>query len=402
MSAPATTEHAAGIEVSPRAVLRRLSQGEAGSLRVLITLAIIWAIFAIAHDRFLTPVNLTNLALQSVAVGTVSVGVVLVLLLGEIDLSVGAVSGLSAAVTASLSVKSGWGAVPAMGAGLAVGVVIGAFQGTVATRLAIPTFVVTLAGLLTWQGAQLRVLGSTGTLNVTDSTITGLTSTFFSDLVGWLLAVVGVAALVASALRRRRRRERAGLQAEPLLALGLRVGAAAAAVIVAVAVLNADRGVPLAVLILLGLVLVMNTVLLRTPFGRHIYAIGGNAEAARRAGIRVARIRTLVFVLASLMASAGGILAASRLLAVNQSSGGGDLLLMSIAGPVVAGVSLFGGRGSVWGALLGALVIVSISNGMDLLAWDTSVKFMVTGGVLLAAVASDAVTRSRRQSAGRA
>jgi D-xylose transport system permease protein len=402
MSAPATTEHAAGIEVSPRAVLRRLSQGEAGSLRVLITLAIIWAIFAIAHDRFLTPVNLTNLALQSVAVGTVSVGVVLVLLLGEIDLSVGAVSGLSAAVTASLSVKAGWGAVPAMGAGLAAGVAIGAFQGTVATRLAIPTFVVTLAGLLTWQGAQLRVLGSTGTLNVTDSTITGLTSTFFSDVVGWVLALVGVAALVASALRRRRRRERAGLAAEPLLALGLRVGAAAAAVIVAVAVLNADRGVPLAVLILLGLVLVMNTVLLRTPFGRHIYAIGGNAEAARRAGIRVARIRTLVFVLASLMASAGGILAASRLLAVNQSSGGGDLLLMSIAGPVVAGVSLFGGRGSVWGALLGALVIVSISNGMDLLAWDTSVKFMVTGGVLLAAVASDAVTRSRRQSAGRA
>src|SRR4051812_25601872 len=308
MSAPATTEHATGVEVSPRAVLRRLSQGEAGSLRVLITLAIIWAIFAIAHDRFLTPVNLTNLALQSVAVGTVSVGVVLVLLLGEIDLSVGAVSGLSAAVVASLSVKAGWGAVPAMVAGLLVGVAIGAFQGTVATRLAIPTFVVTLAGLLTWQGAQLRVLGSTGTLNVTDSTITGLTSTFFSDVVGWVLALVGVAALVASALRRRRRRERAGLAAEPLLALGLRVGAAAAAVIVAVAVLNADRGVPLAVLILLGLVLVMNTVLLRTPFGRHIYAIGGNAEAARRAGIRVARIRTLVFVIASLMASAGGIM----------------------------------------------------------------------------------------------
>ena len=398
----ATTERAAELEISPRAVLRRLSQGEAGSLRVLITLAIIWAIFAVAHDRFLTPVNLTNLALQSVAVGTVSVGVVLVLLLGEIDLSVGAVSGLSAAVTASLSVKAGWGAVPALGAGLAAGVVIGAFQGTVATGLAIPTFVVTLAGLLTWQGAQLRVLGSTGTLNVTDSTITGLTSTFFSDAVGWLLAFVGVTALVASALRRRRRRERAALQAEPLLALGLRVGAAAAAVIVAVAVLNADRGVPLALLILVGLVLVMNTVLVRTPFGRHIYAIGGNAEAARRAGIRVARIRTLVFVIASLMASAGGIMAASRLLAVNQSSGGGDLLLMSIAGPVVAGVSLFGGRGSVWGALLGALVIVSISNGMDLLAWDTSVKFMVTGGVLLAAVASDAVTRSRRRSAGRA
>jgi D-xylose transport system permease protein len=402
MSAPATTEHATGVELSPRAVLRRLGQGEAGSLRVLITLAIIWVIFAIAHDRFLTPVNLTNLALQTVAVGIVSVGVVLVLLLGEIDLSVGAVSGLAAAVMASLSVKSGWGAVPAIGAALLVAVAIGAFQGYVATRLAIPTFVVTLAGLLTWQGAQLKVLGSTGTLNVTDSTITGLTSTFYSGAVAWALALVGVAALVASALRRRRRRERAGLAVEPWAALGLRVGAAAAAIVAAVAVLNADRGVPLALLILVGLVLVVNTVLLRTPFGRHIYAIGGNAEAARRAGIRVTRVRTIVFMLASLLAAFGGVMAASRLLAVNQSSGGGDLLLMSIAGPVVAGVSLFGGRGSVWGALLGGLVIVSISNGMDLLSLETSVKYMVTGGVLLAAVASDAVTRSRRRSAGRA
>jgi D-xylose transport system permease protein len=402
MSAPATTEHTHGVEFSPRAVLRRLGQGEAGSLRVLITLAIIWVIFAIAHDRFLTPVNLTNLALQTVAVGIVSVGVVLVLLLGEIDLSVGAVSGLCAAIMASLSVKSGWGAVPSIGVALLAAVLIGAFQGFVSTKLAIPTFVVTLAGLLTWQGAQLKVLGSTGTLNVTDSTITGLTSTFYSDVVGWVMALVGIAALVASALRRRRRRERAGLAAEPWPALGLRVGAASAAIIAAVAVLNADRGVPLALLILVGLVLIVNTVLLRTPFGRHIYAIGGNAEAARRAGIRVTRVRTIVFMVASLMAAFGGVMAASRLLAVNQSSGGGDLLLMSIAGPVVAGVSLFGGRGSVWGALLGGLVIVSISNGMDLLSLETSVKYMVTGGVLLAAVASDAVTRSRRRSAGRA
>ena len=146
--------------------------------------------------------------------------------------------------------------------------------------------------------------------------------------------------------------------------------------------------------------MVVNSVLTRRPFGRHIYAIGGSAEAARRAGIRVGRVRIVVFALASMLAAAGGIMAASRLLAVNQSSGGGDLLLMAIAGPVVAGVSLFGGRGSVWGALLGALVIVSISNGMDLLALDTSIKFMVTGGVLLAAVSADAVTRSRRSTAG--
>jgi D-xylose transport system permease protein len=400
LSATAVPETRAAL--SPRTVVRRLAEGDAGSLRVLITLAIIWVIFAIAHDRFLTPINLTNLALQSVAVGTVSVGVVLVLLLGEIDLSVGAVSGLSASIVASLSVKSGWGPVPAMLAGMLAACAIGLFQGTVATRLSIPTFVVTLAGLLTWQGAQLKVLGSTGTLNITDPTIVGLTGTFYSDFVGWLFALIGVVWLAASAVRRRMRRAGRGLPVEPVGLMVVRLAFPAAAIIVAVAVLNADRGVPLALLILVGLVMIVNTVLVRSTFGRHIYAIGGNAEAARRAGIKVDRIRTIVFMLASLMAAAGGIMAASRLLAVNQSSGGGDLLLMSIAGPVVAGVSLFGGRGSVWGALLGALVIVSISNGMDLLALDTAVKFMVTGGVLLLAVASDAVTRGRRRSAGRA
>jgi D-xylose transport system permease protein len=387
---------------APRAVLRRLMEGEAGSLRVLITLAIIWVIFAIAHDRFLTPINLTNLALQGVAVSMISIGVVLVLLLGEIDLSVGAVSGLSAAIVASLSVKSGWGAVPALLVGFGAALAIGFFQGTVSTRLSIPTFVVTLAGLLTWQGAQLKVLGTTGTLNITDPTITGLTSTFFSDVVGWILALAAIAWLAGAAVRRRQRRAKRGLATEANGVLIARLVAPAAAIIATVAVLNADRGVPLALLILVGLVMVMNTVLTRSTYGRHIYAIGGNAEAARRAGIRVQWIQTSVFMLASLFAAAGGIMAASRLLAVNQSSGGGDVLLMSIAGPVVAGVSLFGGRGSVWGALLGGLVIVSISNGMDLLALDTAVKFMVTGGVLLAAVASDAVTRSRRRSAGRA
>src|SRR4051812_13559226 len=251
----------------PRAVLRRLAEGEAGSLRVLITLAIIWVIFAIAHDRFLTPINLTNLALQSVAVGTGSVGVVLVLLLGEIDLSVGGVSGLSASIVASLSVKSGWGPVPAMLAGLVAACLIGLFQGTVATRLSIPTFVVTLAGLLTWQGAQLKVLGSTGTLNITDETITGLTSTFFSDAVGWLLAVLGVLWLVGVALRRRLRRARSGLPVESVGVLGLRLVFPAAAIVAAVAVLNADRGVPLAVLLLVALVMVMNTILVRSTFG---------------------------------------------------------------------------------------------------------------------------------------
>jgi D-xylose transport system permease protein len=380
-----------------RETARRLVEGELGLLRVLIMLAAIWTIFTLADDRFLTPVNLSNLALQIAAVGTISVGVVFVLLLGDIDLSVGAVSGLAAAVMAILSVKAGWDAWPAIIAGLAAGAAIGLFQGSVATRLGIPSFVVTLAGLLAWQGALLAVLGDTGTINLTDPGITGLTGTFFPDAAGWLLAAACVAVIVASALHARRRRVSAGLQVEPGLVVAVRLAAATAAIFAAVAIVNADRGLPLALVILVGVAGIFQALATRTVFGRHIYAVGGNPEAARRAGISITRVRTIVFVLASTLAAAGGILAASRLLAVNQSSGSGDLLLLAIAGPVIAGTSLFGGRGSVWHALLGALVIGSISNGMDLLALESSVKFMVTGGVLLVAVSLDALRRQRRR-----
>jgi D-xylose transport system permease protein len=400
-AAPPHDDVAPATVPGPREAVRRLAQGELGSLRVLIVLAIVWIVFAIAHDRFLTAVNLTNLALQIAAVGTISIGVVLVLLLGEIDLSVGAVSGLAAAVMASLSAKAGWPAVPAILAGLGTGAAIGLFQGTVTTRLEIPSFVVTLAGLLGWQGALLAVLGNTGTVNLTAPGIVDLANTFYADEVGWIIAALAVAAIVGLALLNRRRRTRAGLGAEPLAALGLRLAAATVAIVGTVAILNADRGVPLALLILVGLVVLVDALATRTVFGRHIYAVGGNTEATRRAGVGVASLRTMVFVLASTLAAAGGILEASRLLAVNQSSGGGDLLLLAIAGPVIAGVSLFGGRGRVWAALLGALVIGSISNGMDLLALASSVKFMVTGGVLLAAVALDALARKRRRAHGR-
>lgn len=381
---------------------RKLLSGEMGNLRVVIVLVIIWTIFAIANDRFLTAVNLTNLALQIAAVGTISVGVVLVLLLGEIDLSVGAVSGLAASVMAVLLVKHGWNPYLSMLAALLTGTAIGLFQGSMATRLAIPSFVVTLAGLLMWQGAQLKVLGDTGTVNVFNPAITNITATFLAPWVGWLVAIAAIAAIVGSALLNLRRRHAAGLEAESMLGLGLRTGAASVAIVAAVIVLNSDRGVPLALMILVGIVIAVQFMLSKTRFGRHIYAVGGDAEAARRAGIRVTWLRTTVFAMASTLAAAGGIIAASRLLAVNQSSGGSDLLLLAIAGPVVAGVSLFGGRGTAWAALLGALVIGSISNGMDLLALQSSVKFMVTGGVLLAAVSLDAITQQQRRARGRA
>ncbi len=367
----------------------------------MISIAAIWAIFQIEDSRFLTAVNLTNLALQITAVGLISVGVVLVLLLGEIDLSVGAVSGLCSAILAVLNVQHGWNPYLAIAAAVVVGAGIGLFQGFMFDFFGIPSFVVTLAGLLAWQGFQLKVLGDTGTINLNDPTITGLTGTFYSDTVGWIIAIVGVGLFAGTQLWGRRSRMRAGIEAPPLGAVVLRICLVAVAVIATVAILNASRGVPLACLILLGFVLFFQYVTTRTRFGRHIYAVGGNAEAARRAGISIMRVRVAVFMLASSMAAVGGIMAASRLLAVNQSSGGSNLLLLAIAGPVVAGTSLFGGRGSVWTALSGAVVIGSISNGMDLLALASSIQFIVTGAVLLAAVVVDALARRQRAASGR-
>ena len=382
-------------------LLRRFIAGDLAELRVVLALALIWVIFYAQEPRFLSSVNLSNLVLQTTAVGLVSIGIVLVLLLGEIDLSVGAVSGLCAAIMAVLNVKHGWSPYLAIAAGVLAGTAIGLFQGSVFTRFAVPSFVVTLAGLLAWPGAQLEVLGETGTVNLNDPKILGLTSTFYSDTVGWIIALVAIGLFAATSLRGRQRRVSHGLSAPPVGLLVLRIGLVAVATLVAVWVMNDDRGVPLAALILVGFCLVFFYITTRTTFGRHIFAVGGNAEAARRAGIHVTRVRVIVFMIASSMAAIGGIMAASRLLAVNQSSGAGDFLLLAIAGPVIAGTSLFGGRGSVWHALLGALVITSISNGMDLLALQSSVKFMVTGAVLLLAVIIDAIARRQRQAAGR-
>ncbi len=382
-------------------VFRRFLQGDLASLRVLLGLAVIWIIFQSQNDRFLSAINLTNLMLQITAVGLISVGVVYVLLLGEIDLSVGAVSGLAAGVMAVLSVKHGWNPYLAIAAGVLTGTAVGLLTGALFSGFGVPSFVVTLAALLACQGALLYVLGDTGTVNLTDGKITGLANTFYSDTTGWIFALVFIVAYAAISLWSYRQRVVAGLADQALAPVIVRVVVVALASMAAVSILNSDRGLPLAVLILVGFVAGMQYVVTRTRFGRHVFAVGGNAEAARRAGINVTRIRITVFAIGGSMAAIGGILAASRLLAVNQSSGASDLLLLAIAGPVIAGTSLFGGRGSVWSALLGALVIGSISNGMDLLALESSVKFMVTGGVLLAAVIVDALARRQRQAEGR-
>lgn len=382
-----------------RALLPRLRSSEASSLPVLLGLVLVWGIFAYQNENFLSSRNLTNLVLQIAAMGTISVGIVLVLLLGEIDLSVGAVSGLSAAVMAVLNVRHEMGAAVSLLAGAATGTLIGLLQGLWFTRFRIPSFVVTLAGLLAWQGALLWVLGSTGTVNVYDPSISGLAGTFLPSWLGWTLAAIGIGLVIAAQVLAGRRRIEAGLEPISRRAFAARVVPVLIAVPAAVSVLHADRGVPLALVLLLGFVIAFDLLVRRTRFGRHLLAVGGNAEAARRAGIRADAVRVAVFGLSGTLAACGGILATSRLLAVNQSSGGGDVLLNAVAAAVIGGTSLFGGRGTVWSALTGALLIGSISNGMDLLALPSSVKFMVTGAALLAAVTIDALARAGRKEA---
>jgi len=380
-----------------RDVGRKLAAGEAGPLLVMLMVGAIWTFFQLQNDRFLSSGNLTNLMLQQAAVATISIGVVLILLLGEIDLSVGAVSGLCASVMAVLVVNQHIPAALAVIAALALGAGIGLFNGIMITRFQIPSFVVTLAGSLAWVGLQLYVLGETGTVNLGDKFITGLTYTYFSPLLGWIAAVLAIVLTLAFSLLGRARRKASGLQVGSMRGLVLRIAVIGAAFVAMIVVVNQDRGLPLVVFIVFALALAFAYLTERTRFGRHVFAVGGNAEAARRAGIKIDHVRIIVFMLGSTLAAAGGILAASRLMAVNQSSGSSDLLLMAIAGPVIAGTSLFGGRGTVWSALLGAVVIGSIANGMNLLAFASSVKFIVTGAVLITAVTIESITRMRRQ-----
>ncbi|HEX4418977.1 MAG TPA: hypothetical protein VH165_13790 [Kofleriaceae bacterium] len=396
---PRVVEERAGLSGVLSEYGRRLRQGEIGQLPVVVGLIVIGTIFQVAsHGVFLNPFNLVNLTLQMAAGGTISVGIVLVLLLGEIDLSAGVVSGMCAAVMAVLTTQKGLPAAPAIGLSLAAGLAVGALHGVWITRFGIPSFVVTLAGLIAWQGGLLLVLGKTGTINLRDPLITALAGTFLKGPLAFGCAAVFLLYVAVGPLITRAQRQKAGLTVPPLAFVAVRAVAISACVIAAVLVLDADRGISSGLLFLVGAVIVMDFVLRRMRFGRMVYAIGGNAEAARRAGIPVQRVRAIVFMLASMFAAWGGILGASRLLAVNQSAGQGDVLLNAIAAAVIGGTSLFGGRGSVWAALLGIMVIQSISNGMDLLSLSSSIKFMITGGVLLSTVTIDAVLRRSRTS----
>jgi D-xylose transport system permease protein len=379
----------------------RLRQGELGVMPVVLSLIAVWIFFQAMDSHFLTARNISNLVLQISVIGTIATGVVLVLLLGEIDLSVGSVAGLCSAVLGSLLVLHGWPWWAAVLAMLATGAAVGAFQGAWFAIIGVPSFVVTLAGNLGWLGLQLRVLGENGTINVFDENIARIATSFLPRYWGWVLAIGISGAFAASRLVRETRRRRAGLPSTSTVAVAVEAIGLIALACLAVAVLNSAQGVPTAGVILLGVVLFFSWVTTRTGFGRYIYAVGGNAEAARRAGINVTRVRVIVFTLGSSMAALGGLIAVSRGAAASTQTGGGTLLLESIAAAVIGGTSLFGGRGSVWSALFGALVIGSVSNGLDLIGQSAEVKYIVSGAILLLAITIDALSRRTREAAGR-
>ncbi|WP_236242655.1 sugar ABC transporter permease [Streptomyces sp. CC228A] len=388
---------------SGEALTRRLRVGELGSLPVLISLAAIWIIFAGLDEAFLSPRNLSNLSIDIVGTGLIAVGIVFVLLLGEIDLSVGSVSGLSAAVFAVLNVHHGMPEAPAVALAVALGTAIGLFQGLVFTKVGVPAFVVTLAGLLGWNGLMLYILGASGTVNLDDDGLVAqLTDYYFSYVaVAYGVAAVGVAGYFLAAVTDARRRRSAGVPSRGTREIAVRTAALAAVAFATAVVLNRFQGLPLALLIFLVLLVVLDQVLRRTRYGRTVFALGGRLEAARRAGISVDRVRISVFMVSGTMAALGGLFLASRVTSASQSSGGGNLLMNAIAAAVIGGTSLFGGRGTVWSALFGVLVIQSIASGVALLGIRGAVQFMITGGVLLLAVVIDSLSRRAQKAHGR-
>jgi D-xylose transport system permease protein len=384
----------AGVLRKPLRPLEIGRRTDVGSWPVVGGLILIALVFGTLNEHFLSAENLTNLALQMAATGTISLGIIMVVLLGEIDLSAGSVSGLCAVVMTILYVRHGWNPILAVAAALAVAALIGLLHGWMFTRLGMPSFVVTLAGLIGWQGLMLYLLGRGGTINLPfDGLLASLSDTWLPPWAGWLLTASIVTLWTVGAVLDRRLRRAAELPLPSVPWLVFRLVGLAAGLAGAVLILSADRGVPLLLVIFGALVVTLDLVLRHTVFGRRMYAVGGNAEAARRAGINVTRVRILAFAAASTLAAFGGILAASRLAAVNQSSGSSDTLLMAIAAAVIGGTSLFGGRGRAYAALLGILVIQSITNGMLLLNVDSSVRYMVTAAVLAIAVAIDSFAR---------
>jgi D-xylose transport system permease protein len=397
-------KHATGIGESLSAFVDRIRSGDLGSLPVIVGLVIIWTVFASLNPVFLSADNLVNLLFDCSTVGVISLGIVCVLLVGEIDLSVGSMSGFASAVVGTLWVNEGWPVLLAIVAAVVVGALIGALYALLLNRLGMPSFVSTLAGLLAILGMQLYVLGTDGSINLPY----GSTMVNFGQLmimpapVSHALALLPGLAIVLLGLRTRERRRAARLSAPSVGSLVARGVVITVFLELVVGYLDRGRGVPLMFGLFLFLALAMNYALMRTRWGRSMNAVGGNREAARRAGINVHRIYTSAFMLCAGLAALGGVLTAARLASASQQAGTGDVNLNAIAAAVIGGTSLFGGRGSAWSAVLGIIVIQSIASGLTLLNLSSSLRFMITGAVLAIAVIVDSLARRSRVTHGRA
>ncbi|MET9918941.1 sugar ABC transporter permease [Streptomyces sp. NPDC006435] len=386
---------------------RKVRGGELGSLPVLVGLIVIAIVFQLQNSNFLSASSVANIAVYSSGLGIMAVGIVFVLLLGEIDLSVGSVAGVGAAVWAVLNVNHGWNDWLAVLVAVLSGTALGALHGFFFAKIGVPAFVVTLAGFLGWSGLQEWMMGGEGSINTpSGSIVENLTNYFFEDkAAGYGLALVAVLAYAASLLVDGRRRRSAGLPARPTSEIALRTGIVAILCFAVAYVLNEPsgaRGLPLALVLFLAVLVVADFVARRTAFGRQVFAVGGNPEAARRAGISVDRIRITVFALSGMLGAFGGLFIASLSGGATKSVGGGNTLMLVIAAAVIGGTSLFGGRGKVWSALLGMIVIQSIQQGLNMIGMANAIQYMITGAVLLAAVVIDSVSRRTQKTAGRA
>ena len=383
---------------------RKLKAGELGSLPVILGLVAICVIFQSLNSAFLSAQNISDITVTMVGTGMISVDIVFVLLLGEIDLSVGSVSGASSAIAAVLAVNQGWSEWAAVLIAVAAGAVIGAAHGFFFAVLGAPAFAVTLAGLLFWLGFMLQTLGENGTINLdSDGLIGKLTTYFFTDVAAayGLAAVVTVVFFITSFLGNRRR-QAAGIPFRPMSDTILRTVLLGVVSFAAAVMYNQYKGLPLATVIFLVFLVATDFLLRRTSYGRKVFALGGSVEASRRAGINVTMVRITVFAISGGFAAIGGLFLASKIASANQSAGTGDLLMNAIAAAVIGGTSLFGGRGRTWNALLGVLVIVSIQYGLQLESIAEPVKYMITAGVLLTTVVIDSITRKTQKTAGRA
>jgi D-xylose transport system permease protein len=397
-------KHETGLSGAIRAFLDRVRSGDLGSLPVIVGLVIIWTVFTSLNPIFLSSNNLVNLLFDASTVGVISLGIVCILMVGEIDLSVGSISGFASALVGTLWVNQGWPVALAIIAAVAVGGFFGAFYALLFNRLGMPSFVSTLAGLLAILGMQLYVLGSTGSINLPyGSPVVNFGQLLVMPrLVAYALAAIPGIVMFITAFRTVERRRQANLSSQSLVNLIIRAIVVTAVLELIVFYLNQDRGIPWMFGLFVGLVMAMSYALTRTKWGRSMTAIGGNREAARRAGINVRLIYTSAFVLCSMFAALGGVLSAARLASASQQAGTGDVNLNAIAAAVIGGTSLFGGRGSAYSALLGIIVIQSIANGLTLLDLSSSLRYMITGAVLAIAVIVDSLARRSRVSHGRA